>query len=168
MEKFIVYETANRHYAVRPSEWTCTLNNKGQITEACNHTGLFQQKEEAEKFAEWKNVEAQGNLNIFPFKVGDTVYARASCEFVATRMDRDTGATECPFEDDCEFEDCDNSRIKLFKTTVESIFNNGYGWKFTLKGLYAQVPFSDIDRAVFLTKEEAEKSEEIGITDAMM
>lgn len=60
MDKYIIYETVNGHYAVRPSEWTCILNDKGQITEACNHTGLFQQKEEAEKFAEWKNAEDKG------------------------------------------------------------------------------------------------------------
>ena len=74
MEQFIVCETDKGHIAVRPLSWVGVWNERGQIEETLNHTALFNDKEEAEKFAEWKNAEEQGLLLKLPCKVGDTIY----------------------------------------------------------------------------------------------
>lgn len=74
MDKLIVTETDRGHYSVRPSNWAGCWNEKGQIKESLNHTGLFLDKEDADKFAEWKNAEGQGLLVKLPCRIGDCVY----------------------------------------------------------------------------------------------
>lgn len=132
MDKYIVYETVNGHYAVRPSEWTCILNDKGQITEACNHTGLFQQKEEAEKFAEWKNKEERGLLVKLPCKVGDIVYK------IYESSDKIT-------------------EWLVDKIDVKMQFFNGISIRFWID-CYTIFFLEDIGKTVFLTREQAEQA----------
>lgn len=95
----------------------------------------------------------------FPCKVGSRVYIKTTCENVRKHTDRDTGLIECPFESECEFEECKNDNERLFGTVVESVFNDGNGWHYTLRGLDIAVPLSDFGRIVFLSKPEAEANE---------
>lgn len=75
-----------------------------------------------------------------------------------TNHDIDTNSSECPFESDCEFEKCDNGNERLFKTTVDSIFNNGNGWYITLKGIAVEIPIEDFGKTIFLTQSKAEEA----------
>ena len=74
MDKLIICETDKGRYAVRPMNWAGIWNEKGQIKESLNHLALFIKKEDAEKFAEWKNAEEQERLLKLPCAVGDAVY----------------------------------------------------------------------------------------------
>lgn len=74
MERLTICETDRGRYAVRPMSWAGIWNEKGQIKEALNHLALFVEKEDAEKFVEWKEEEEQGKLLKLPCAVGDTVY----------------------------------------------------------------------------------------------
>ncbi len=96
--------------------------------------------------------------------VGDTVWINTSCEYVCTQRDYETGVIECPFENDCEFEECDNGKERLFKTTIESVFNNGNGWNIAVNHLAMDIPINELNRTVFFSEEAAKKSEEIAVS----
>lgn len=108
-----------------------------------------------DKLAEYEDLEEQGLLKKFPCKIGDTVYLRAVCECVIAK--RECGAIICPFEDECESEECNNGNERLFKTNVESIFDNGQGWHFTAKHIDVEIPLYDIGRNVFLSEDEVKE-----------
>lgn len=72
------------------------------------------------------NDERETKIEL-PCKVGDKVAVRACCECVQTIPDNDECRYICPFEDDCECEDCDNANERIFNTEISSIFNNGFG-----------------------------------------
>lgn len=74
MDKLVICETDRKRYAVRPTSWVGIWNEKGQIEESLNHLALFTEKEDAEKFVEWKVAEEQNRLLKLPCAVGDTVY----------------------------------------------------------------------------------------------
>ena len=78
MDKLIISETDRGRYAVRPMNWAGIWNEKGQIKESLNHLALFIEKEDAEKFVEWKEAEEQNRLLKLPCAVGDTVYTACS------------------------------------------------------------------------------------------
>ncbi len=122
--------------------------------------------EAIEMAAKEKNLDArilgaiqlnQRKLTELPCQVGDTVYVKTTCEYVYSHYDQETNCFDCPFENDCNFEECEDGNERLFATKVESIFNNGYGWSCTLKGLSLEIPVSDFGRTVFLTYEEADE-----------
>lgn len=125
---------------------------------------------------EQPTVQEQGLLLKLPCRVGDTVYLRACCKYLFIHYDRETNASECPFENDCVFEECSNGNERLFKTTVDSIFNNGNGWYITLKGCAIEISIKDFSKTVFLTQAEAEEAlkrievekllNEMGVSDA--
>lgn len=89
MDKLIVYETDRGRYAVRPMSWAGIWNEKGQIRESLNHSALFIEKEDAEKFVEWKNAEEQGSLLKLPDipkgEYGDAI--QLACEELIKRKD---------------------------------------------------------------------------------
>lgn len=69
MDKLIICETDSGRYAVRPMSWAGIWNEKGQIQESLNHLAVFIEKEDAEKFVEWKEAEEQleechANINV--------------------------------------------------------------------------------------------------------
>lgn len=73
MDKLIICETDRGRYAVRPMSWAGIWNEKGQIQESLNHLALFIEKEDAEKFVEWKKAEGQGKLLKLPCEIGHRV-----------------------------------------------------------------------------------------------
>ncbi len=97
---------------------------------------------------------------VHPCKVGDKVAVRALCQCVATIPDYDECRNICPFEDDCECEDCDNANERIFNTEISSIFNDGFGWKVAFKNLtFIEANFTDIGTSFFIG-EDAEKQAE--------
>lgn len=87
------------------------------------------------------------NIVVLPCLPGDKVSVKALCECVRMIHDDDyftgTGAVECPFENGCEFEDCDNSNERYFSTFVDCIYNNGEGWKIAFDDLGIEASFKD-------------------------
>lgn len=127
MDKLVVYETFNGRYAVRPESWTGIWKD-GKLLDGLNHKGIFDEKEDAEWYAETKNAEEQGLLLRLPCKVGDTVY-------------RITSANTKIVEDEVLwFEKYgSNSPIVMLKE-------------------YEDVSAVRFGKTVFLTKEEAEQA----------
>lgn len=107
-------------------------------------------------------AERDGRLVVLPCKVGDTVYAIADCADILKDCDDDyytgTGAITCPFEKDCDFEECDDANRRIFETYVRSIYKdkdepvNIFLDKIVDRQFYP----SDFGKTVFLTREEAE------------
>lgn len=102
--------------------------------------------------------EEQGLLIELPCKVGDTVHLWSCCDYVCTSKDWETGLAECPFENDCEFEECEEGSERLFKTSIDSIWNNGQGWYFSVRGLHLEILIGAFGKTVFLTESEAEEA----------
>ena len=105
-----------------------------------------------------------------PCRVGGTVFVIESCSNVAMSIDNDyfngTGAVECPFENDCERDDCCDDCIRIFETTVTefSYRENDNKLYIYLKNMMPEYVQSDIGKTVFLSREEAEKAlkEQVG------
>lgn len=93
-----------------------------------------------------------------PCKVGDTVSVRATCECVITTPCYEECRNMCPFEIDCECEDCDNANERIFDTTVSSIFNNGQGWYIEFKHLCPFARFTDIGISFFVGENAHEQA----------
>jgi hypothetical protein len=115
-----------------------------------------------ERLAQYEDAEQEGRLAVLPCKVGDTVYAIADCADILKDCDDDyytgTGAITCPFEKDCEFEECDDANRRIFETYVRSIYKdkdepvNIFLDKIVDRQFYP----SDFGKTVFLTREAAE------------
>ena len=115
-----------------------------------------------EQVAELAEKVRDGRLLVLPCKVGDTVYAIADCADILKDCDDDyytgTGAITCPFEKDCEFEECDDANRRIFETYVRSIYKdkdepvNIFLDKIVDRQFYP----SDFGKTVFLTREAAE------------
>lgn len=117
------------------------------------------------KLAAYEDAEEQGLLIKLPCRVGDTVYVIAKCENILMHRDDDyftgTGEIECPFENQCEIEDCDDEHKRIFETVITGVW---YGRESEMKiemfleDLEITAIESDFGKTVFLTKEAAEKA----------
>lgn len=117
--------------------------------------------EAVDKLAAYEDAEEQGRLVILPCKVGTTVYIVTCCGCVYMYQDRDyftgTGEVICPYEDDCDFENCDGKNVRVFEDTftgysidesgIHYCFDHVNGW------LFEEDCFG---KTVFLTRAEAE------------
>lgn len=110
-----------------------------------------------ERLKSYEDKQEQGLLADLPCKVWDTVYIWNCCDYVCTSRDYETGIEECPFENECEFEECKEENERLFKTRIESIWNDGQGWYFNVSGLHLDISINAIGKTVFLTEKEAEE-----------
>lgn len=137
MDRLIVCETDNGHYAVRPADWTGMWNRKGQIKESINHLGLFLRKEDAENFAKWKMANEQWRLLELPCAVGDTVYTNISMKGWYFRKENR------PYEAKVAFIGINGANY------MNVDFENGH---------MLQFKFSEIGKTVFLNKSEAEEA----------
>jgi hypothetical protein len=103
----------------------------------------------------------QGTLIELPCKVGDTVYVIASCNDVDMYRIYEENRCECPFEYDCDYEDCDakGTTLRIFDTKVTGIYSTvGYkGFFVEFEYLNVQYQLEDFGEKFFLTREEAEK-----------
>lgn len=129
MDKLITCETDRGRHAVRPMGWAGIWDGQGRIKESLNHLALFAEKEDADKFVEWKTAEESGKLLELPCAVGDTVYVKMQFG----------GYAEAEVRDFTFFLTCG------FCIVVTSD-------KFDKQN----IPFSEFGKTVFLTKEKAE------------
>mgnify|MGYP001013361999 CR=1 FL=1 len=111
-----------------------------------------------------ENAELRARLDKaveLPCKVGDTIYAIAECENILMHYDNDwetgTGATECPFENSCEFEDCADTNRRIFETKVANFWICEDSKTYVgLVRLTRDYILSDFGKMIFLTRAEAE------------
>lgn len=85
-----------------------------------------------------------------PCKVGDKVAVRALCECVITTPCYEECRNLCPFEEDCEFDECSSLNERIFDTKVTGIFNNGDGWNIEFEHLVPFARFTDLGTSFFL------------------
>ncbi len=97
-----------------------------------------------------------------PCNVGDTVYAIADCSRIMMYYDNDyltgTGAIECPFEDVCEFTECNDENTQVIETCVSHLLFDDEDCTFGCEHINNSYNFNDFGKTVFLTREEAEKA----------
>ena len=98
-----------------------------------------------------------------PCKVGDTVYVITDCSHIMMYYDNDyltgTGAIECPFEDVCDFTECNDDNTQVLETYVNYMgIEDGSKWYFRCEHINRANDFNEIGKTVFLTKEEAEQA----------
>ena len=127
-------------------------------TIALLYRNLWAMADLRETLKDYEDKQEKGLLLELPCKIGDTVFIWECCDCVSVARDWETGIPECPFENDCEFEECEEGSERLFKTSVTSIWNNGRGWYFSVRGLCLEVSISAIGRTVFLTEAEAKEA----------
>lgn len=146
-------------YAV--GEWLKDLycSTVGYCESVCKLYRGYLEREE-EKQAEHKHAVAQGRLIMLPCGVGDTVFVVGKCENVHMRMDNNyitgTGAIECPFESDCEFDECEDSNVRVFETVCTG-FMMEFGALHTFtEHINAELSDECWGETVFLTRHEAE------------
>lgn len=87
-----------------------------------------------------------------PVKVGDKVSLKVSCECVDSGKD-----FVCPFESDCEFDECSNGNERDITSTIKSIWNEGQGWFFSVEGLNIDILMTDIGKSVMLVEAAGEE-----------
>ena len=113
---------------------------------------------------EYEDAEEKGLLVKLPCKVGDTVYVITECERICKRHDNDyftgTGAVECPFENDCDFEECDDGNIRIVETEYEACTIEDRGVCHFFVDIHGGFSNDCWGKAAFLTREEAEKAGE--------
>ncbi|MGN0481593.1 MAG: hypothetical protein ACI4EV_08480 [Lachnospiraceae bacterium] len=142
MERLVVYETDNGHFSVRPVDWCGIWNAEGKIKECgIRHTAIFENKEDAEWFANSKNAEEQGLLLRLPCNVGDTIYIVP--DITTYRLNKLHGHPE---------------HNMIHERTVHSvqIFSNGRYVILTGEG-WSRVTSDFYKETWFLTLEEAEQ-----------
>ncbi len=99
-----------------------------------------------------------------PCKVGDVVYVISECANVFMSHDNDyytgTGAIECPFENECEFDECSDDNVRIFKTMVTGFMYEDYENPLSFHTFLEDIRVGDDcwGKTVFLTKEEAEQA----------
>lgn len=105
-----------------------------------------------------KNRDLTEKSIVPPCNVGDKVAVRAMCECVITMPCYEECRHICPFENDCECEECSSLNERIFDTTVSSIFNNGQGWYIEFKNLIPFARFADIGTSFFIGENAHEQA----------
>lgn len=104
------------------------------------------------------NFLIENGVVAFPCKVGDKVSVRALCECVITTPDYEECRNICPFEDDCECEECYDSNDRIFDTKVSAIYDNGNGWCIELEHFIMEARFTDIGTSIFIGENAHEQA----------
>lgn len=124
---------------------------------------IFREPQKAERIAnEYLTAIVHGGKKIpyTPFEVGDKVAVRALCECVCTTPDNDECRYICPFEDNCECDECDNANERIFVTTISGIFNDGTGWKITFKNMNIEASIKDLGICFFYGENAEQQAKE--------
>lgn len=134
------------------------LSCKSSLCEDCEHKNIDYPNCMSVHFADY--LLANGVI-VLPCKVGDKVAVKACCECVSVIPDRDECRYICPFEDDCECKECDNANERIFNTEINGIFNDGFGWKVTFKGLsIIEANIADIGTSFFVGENAEQQAKE--------
>ena len=88
---------------------------------------------------------------LFPIKVGDEVVVKITCEVI--EKEPWFSPYDCPFKTDCKNGFCFPFNECEVTTTVESIFDRGYGWRIIFAGLVVEASFVDFGTS-FWKKED--------------
>ena len=142
----------------KPCDYTDKCELTAELVLALT-AGLHNNLDRLEEICE---AEREGRCVVLPCKVGDTVYIISACENVRVLRDDDyltgTGATSCPFESDCEFEDCDDANVRIFETTATDFWygeNNAQHPEVFFANISADGYCCNFGKTVFLTRAEA-------------
>lgn len=88
-----------------------------------------------------------------PCSVGETVYVITTCEDIMMHHDNDyltgTGAIECPFEDDCDKEECNDEYLRVVMTECTGIYQDEASLSVYLKDLSRTFYPFDFGNTVF-------------------
>lgn len=153
MERLTVCETVLGKYAVRPHNWAGIWDYDGKLADGMNSIAVFEEKEDAEWYAETKNAEEQGLLIHLPCKVGDKVYFtdrkydienRKFVRFVRNGYVKAIKFSSRPTKITIKYEDLDDRYGRYERLDIHA---------------------SNIGKTVFLTKEEAEQALKGGVND---
>ena len=89
-----------------------------------------------------------------PCAVGETVYAITACADILMHHDNDyltgTGAIECPFEIDCDKEECNDEQLQVVKTECSGIYQDEEAITVFLKNINRNFYLFDFDKFVFV------------------
>ncbi len=111
------------------------------------------------KMLHWEEAEKDGRLVVLPCSMENPVYVIAKCEDVCIYQERDTGAAICPFENDCQFDCCEEEQEKIFETAITGFIKDEER-DGALHLFLGDIKFDfiekDIGKTVFLTREDAE------------
>lgn len=114
------------------------------------------------KIRECDHFKDKSKFIELPCKVGDTVFVIGKCESVSMYQDNDyfngTGSIECPFESDCDFEDCNDDYVRIFETRVDNFLFEEGSIKIYFENLWHSYEVSEFGKSIFLVREEAEKA----------
>ena len=141
---------------------------QGSCIEGCDcekaviYALAVQAAELRERLKHYESLEERGLLQTFPCNVGDTVYVISDCSRIMMHYDNDyftgTGAITCPYEDACEFTECNDGNTQVIETCVSHLLNDEYDdWTFDCENINCCYSFNEIGKTVFLTKSEAEQ-----------
>jgi hypothetical protein len=116
---------------------------------------------EAAELAALKAEIAAGKLVRLPVAIGETVFVVSRCEYIQKRCDNDyftgTGAIECPYDSQCESDECRDDNRRAFETNVRAAYvDEDGGVECFVDDLSIGVKLSDVGKMVFYTKAEAE------------
>lgn len=103
-------------------------------------------------------AQEEGRLVELPCKVDSVVYALIKCESIVMWHDNGingTGATECPFENQCECEECDDNNLMIVKTMVDLITIEDKYVRIYLLNINGGFHAADFGKTVFLSYEKA-------------
>ncbi len=104
-------------------------------------------------------AEKNGRLVMLPCSLNNPVYVIAKCEDVYICRERDTGASICPFEYDCQFDCCEEEQEKIFETAITGFVKDEErddALHLFLGDMKFDFTEEDIGKTVFLTREDAE------------
>lgn len=109
------------------------------------------------KVAEYLDEEG---VIVPPCSVGETVYVIVACGDIMMHHDNDyltgTGAIECPFENDCDKDECNDEYLRVVKTVCTGIYQDEASLSVYLKDISRTFYPFDFGNSVFVG-ENAEK-----------
>lgn len=95
-----------------------------------------------------------------PCAIGETVYVVTTCENIHKNYDNDyftgTGAVTCPYEKDCQFEECVDENQGVFAATIRGAWVEQNLYECFCNHLAIEILKDDIGKTVFFTREAAE------------
>ena len=114
------------------------------------------------RLSELAEADREGRCVVMPCKVGDTVYVVGTCKEIGLFFDDECfwpEETNCPFEDSCDAEECEENHIRIFETLVTDFWigeqNENHPEVF-LESISEGKMVSDFGKTVFRDKEEAQ------------
>lgn len=110
-------------------------------------------------------AEREQRAVVLKCKPGDTLFVIAKCESVVMHCDNDyitgTGAVDCPFENACDIEECNDRIERVFETVCAGyMWGEGYqltyGLHYFAEHINIDITDSDFGKTVFTTREAAQ------------